>query len=321
MFSLPRGVPLIIGVPAMKDSLPDFLGRLAQSRFTGYARYSFTEALAVLLFSDGALISLVVSRGEARQAGLEALTRLCELAITEEGTVDVYRLSVELTTALHALLHGEALLSGQEVKHLDIQAVTAQLKAKRFNGCIRVYTANRTSLVFYRDGVGFGFFHDGSEGMETTATDSQKIANLPGARLDVLSTRPADQLQALDLLEVVNLPRLWDGTVRARQAEYLKLQAHADEATRARLEIRLARAEEQWRRTAAELLGSMGRSLVDKELRDRGGHGCLLKPAELEAVLAGVERGARLVSGSTKARALVERLRGELSSHLNGAVP
>lgn len=318
MFSLPKGAPVATGVPAMRDSVPEFLGRLGQAAFTGYARYTFPASLCVLLFAQGKLVSLMHSRGGARVAGLEALSELCQKAVSEEGTVDVYRLSPDLVMALHGLLHGEAVVKAQEIKLMDVRGLTAQLKAQRFNGCIRVYTPTRTSLVFYKDGAGFGFFHDGSETMETTATESQKIANLPGARMDVLASRPLDQLEAYDLLEVVNLQKLWDGTVRSRQAEYQKLKQHEEEAERLRREAQLQVVEEAWLRLAGEALGGLGKSLVQKELAGHGGRGGLLKAEQVAAVLAGVEKGAKLVAGPTKVKELLERLRHELHTHLPG---
>jgi hypothetical protein len=321
MLSLPKGAPVATGVPATRDSIPAFLGRLAQAGFTGYARYSFAASLCVLLYSGGKLISVMLTRGGARLAGLEALTELCQRVATEDGVVDVYRLSPDLVMALHGLLHGEAMVRGQEIKLMDVRALTAQLKAQRFNGCLRVYTSTRTSLVFYKDGLGFGFFHDGSEAMETTATESQKIANLPGAKMDVLATRPTEQLQAYDILEVVNLQKVWDATVRSRQADFEKLRAQADEAERLRMESRLAAVEERWKRSAGELLGGLGKNLVHKELADHGGHACLLKPEQVAAVLAGIERGAKLVAGPTKVKDLIDRLRRELETHLAGGPP
>lgn len=314
MFTLPKGAPVATGVPAMRDSVPVFLERLGRSGFTGYARYTFPSSLCVLLFSVGKLLSLQLSRGGARVSGLEALTELCQRTASEEGAVDVYRLAPELVAAVHGLLHGEPMVRGQEVRLMDVRALTAQLKAQRFNGCIRVYTPTRTSLVFYRDGAGFGFFHDGSEVMETTATESQKIANLPGAKMDVVPAKPADQLEAYDLLEVVNLPRVWEAAVRSREAEYRRLQAQQAEAERARVAARLGEVEEAWKRIAAEVLGGLGRTLVQKALADHGGRACLTDPAQVGSVLAEVEKASKLMAGPTKVRDLLDRLRAELTA-------
>ena len=312
MESLPKGAPVITGMPAMQETVPQFLHRLATSRFTGYAQYRFAGAQVVLLFSTGRLVSLLVVREGVRLAGLDALQELCARAASEDGLIDVYRLSPDLTMALHGLLHGDALLRGQEIKLMDVRSLTAKLKAQHFDGCIRVYTQTRTTLVFYKDGVGFGFFHDGAEAMETTATESQKIANLPGAKMDVLASRPTHELQTYDLLEVVNLDKVWDTAVRAHQEEHQRVVAQAEEAQRAHLEARLVALEEALKAIAGEVLGGLGKSVMAKELLTHGGHRCLVEPAEVDAILLGVERSAKLVAGPSKVRDLVDRLRVEV---------
>jgi hypothetical protein len=201
---------------------------------------------------------------------------------------------------------------------MDVKGLTAQLKAQRFNGCIRVHAGTRTSLVFYRDGAGFGFFHDGSEHMETTATESQKIANLPGAKMDVMATRPSEQLQGYDILEVVNLQKLWESIVRSRQVEFDKLRASAEEAERSRLEARLIALEQSLKAIAADVLGSVGKSLLAKELAAQGGHSALVHVDKVGAVLVGVEKGARLVAGATKVKELIDRLKAEVLRQLGG---
>ena len=309
MVSLPKGSPVVTGLPASKETVPQFLSRLAASSFTGYAQYAFARSTTVLLFEAGRLIALVASRGEQRVSGLEGLTELSQWVASEDGIIDVYRLSGELTRSLSGLLHGDTLLRGQEIKLMDVRSLTAKLKAQRFNGCIRVYTPTRTTLVFYRDGAGFGFFHDGSEVMENTAAESQKIANLPGAKMDVLVSRPVEQLQSYDLLEVVNLDKIWGAAVRVHEGD-------AEEAQRLRSAARLSALEESLKTIAAEVLGGLGKSLVAKELAGRGGPHCLLEPAAVEGVLSGVERSAKLVAGPSKTRDLIERLRVEVHRQL-----
>lgn len=317
MVSLPKGAPVVTGMPTTQESVPQFLSRLATSSFTGYAQYRFASAQCVLLFREGKLISLMMARAGHRGSGLEALTELCNRVAIEDGLIDVYRLSADLTLALTGLLHGDVLLREQEIKLMDVRSLTAKLKAQHFSGCIRVYTPTRTTLVFYKGGAGFGFFHDGSEVIEGTASESQKIANLPGAKMDVLASRPDDQLPLYDLLEVVNLGKIWDAAVRARQAEVLQAQSQADATQRAQLEAQLTALEEALRQLAGEILGALGRNLVTKEVSMRGGPACLLEPAAVDAVLAGVERSARLVAGPSKVKDLVDRLRGEVLRQLS----
>ncbi|MDP1830141.1 MAG: hypothetical protein Q8L48_43155 [Archangium sp.] len=316
MLFLPKGVPVATGLPASRDSVPEFLGRLARSGFTGYARYTFAASLVVLLFESGKLISVLVERGTVRVSGLDALTELCGRVASEDGSIDVYRLSPDLTMSLHGLLHGNYEVRAREMKLVDPKALTAKIKAERLNGCVRVYAGTRTSLIFYKDGVGFGFFHDGAETIETTATESQKIATLPGAKMDVLSTRSAEQLQAYDILEMVNLQKVWDASVRANQAQSDALHQKALAAERLQLESSLASLEASLQSIAAECVGPLGKNLVNKELAAQGGRACLMKPDQVVTLLAGIEKGARLVAGASKVREMVERLKAAVTQQL-----
>ena len=316
MLVLPKGVPVATGLPASRDSVPAFLGRLAQSGFTGYARYTFSASVAVLLFESGKLISVMVERGAARATGLEALTELCRRVATEDGSIDVFRLSADLTMALHGLLHGVYEVRAREMRLVDAKALAAKIKTERLNGCVRVYTPTRTSLIFYKEGTGFGFFHDGSQEIELTASESQKIANLPGAKMDVLSTRSAEQLQAYDILEMVNVQKMWDASVRANQAQAEALHAKAAQAERARLDATLSSLEETLKTIASECVGPLGRNLVAKELTALGGRSCLVKPDQVLALLAGIEKGARMVAGASKVREMSDRMKAVIDQQV-----
>ena len=77
-----------------------------------------------------------------------------------------------LYEVITALLHGDVLYQGQELKLLDIRTLHGKLKEDQINGCLRIYTADRIALIFYRGGNAVGFFHDGSTEIETTADTS-----------------------------------------------------------------------------------------------------------------------------------------------------
>ena len=319
MLFLPKGVPLLERQPAWQEVLPTFLSKWSRGQLSGYVRYSFDAALSdsVLIFSQGKLITVKTSNRTAVTSGLEALTALAQRATTEEnGFVDVYRVSPQLVSAINGVLHGEFHLRAQEMKSMDVQGLAAKIKSRKLNGCVRVYTATRCSLIFYRDGAGTGFFHDGSEVIETGATEDQRIANQAGAKMDVMSTPSADQLQAYDLLEMLNVQHIWDHAWRANQARAEELHQRAAALDRQRLDDRLTTLEESLKAIAAAAVGPMGHKLVAQELTNRGGRACLARPAEAQALIANVEKGARMVAGASKVKELVEHLRAELERQL-----
>jgi hypothetical protein len=321
MLFLPKGITVTEGQSASRDPVPSLLAKLAQESFTGYARYSFKTWHGVLPFSGGKLITAKAESEGPPVAGLDALTALCQRATTEVGRLDLYRLTPPLASAVHGVLHGEFHVRARELKALDVQGLAAKIKERKLNGCVRVYTPSRCSLIFYRDGAGTGFFHDGTDTLETTATDEQRIANLPGAKMDVMSTPAPGQLQEWDLLEMVNLPRIWATTFAANRVRAEELHERAMTAERERLDGVLAALEESLKTLAAESLGPMGRNLVTKELGDRGGRSCLTKADQVKALLAGVEKGARLVAGASKVKALTDGLTAEIEKRLSSTGP
>lgn len=300
--------------------MPAFLTRWARSSFTGYARYVFEHAKtdSVLLFLEGKLIAAKTEAGTTLTSGLEAITALCQRATTEDGVVDVYRLTPPVVSAVNGVLHAEYHLRGQELKAIDVQSLAQKIKQRRLNGCVRVQAGNRCSLIFYRDGSGTGFFHDGSDTIESGATDEQRIATLPGAKMDVMSTPAPETLQAWDLLEMVNVQRIFENAWKANQAKADELHQRAAALERHRLDGVLAHLEEALKSLAAASVGQMGRNLVAKEITDRGGRACLARPDDVKALLSNVEKGAKLVAGATKVKELVEKLQSEIDKQLAG---
>lgn len=312
MFHLPKGAAVYTQLAAPLTPAPNFLRSLAATGFTGSVQYTFAASQAVLLFEAGKLISATMSRGGARVSGLDALTDAFTHVVTEGGTIDVYRLSPDLTMCLHAYLQGEALYRDQELRLIDARSLLAQLKAQRLNGCVRVHTQEKSALIFYREGNGIGFFHDGSDHIETTATESQRIAGLPGAKLDVFSTRPPEQLRSYDLLEMVNVDKLWETTVKGHQEQLRKLVADAEGESRREREARLRGTTEALKALAVDGLGKLGASLVDKELPAAD----VLSAPGQAAFLQRFEAGAKLLAGASKVKAVVEAMRQRLAKDL-----
>ena len=315
VFQLPKGAPVVTQLSAAATPGPQFLSSLARQAITGYVAYAFAASQAVLLYDGGRMISATLSRGGGRVSGLEALTELFRRIATEPGTVDVYRLTPDLVMCLHALLQGEVLHKDQDMRLVDAKGLLAKIKADRLNGCLRIYTQEKNALIFYRDGVGIGFFHDGSDRIETQINESQRIAGLPGAKLDVFSTRPPEELRSFDLLEMVNVEKLWDSTVRAHQAQLEKLHADAAASEQRNLEQKLKAVHEGLRALAIEQIGKLGGALVDKELlEDRA---ILLDAEKRTAFLGRIEAGAKLVAGMSKVKALVAQMREKIEAELS----
>ena len=231
MFLLPKGNPLFENLAATKLKLPEVMTKLSSGAFTGYASFVFQSSTTILVFEAGKLVSVLLEDQKGgRQTGFEALSALAELMVTaNSGAMNVYKLSKDLTMCIHALLQGEILYKAQELKLIDIKTLLEKIKEDQLNGCLRIYTEDRSAMIFYKDGNPLGFFHDGSHDIETSSSESQKIAGMPGAKIDLFSTQGVEELMGMDLLEVANVQNIWETTVARHQSANEKVHKERDE--------------------------------------------------------------------------------------------
>lgn len=310
MFLLPKGNPLFENLAASRLRLPEVTTKLSMSAFTGYASFTFSTTVVILVFESGKLVSTSLEeKNGTRQTGMEALTALTELMATSgSGTLSVFKLSRDLTMCIHALLQGEILYRAQELKLIDIKSLLDKIRSDQLNGCLRIYTEERSAMIFYKDGAPLGFFHDGSQDIETSSSESQKIASLPGAKIDLFSTQGVEELMSMDLLEIVNVQKLWDTCLASHQAELSRLDQERTEREQKDAGMRLGALEEQVKTIVVEYVGRVGRGIVEKELNDLGGNSALTDPEKSARLLAGIERSARLLISTTATKQMVDKV-------------
>lgn len=315
MFLLPKGNPLFENLAATKLKLPEVMAKLSNGGFTGYASFIFQTSTVILVFESGKLVSsLLEGQNSKRQTGFEALSELAELMVTSgSGALNVYKLSKDLTMCIHALLQGETLYKAQELKLIDIKSLLEKIKSDQMNGCLRIYTEEHSAMIFYKDGNPLGFFHDGSQDIETSSSESQRIAGLPGAKIDLYSTQSVEELMNMDLLEVANIQNIWETSVAKHQTEMDKINKERHEREQKTVALKLGDLEEQIKTIVSEYVGKVGRGLVDKELADQGGNSCLIDEAGSVKFLAGIERAAKLLISGTNIKAMQEKLNNTIT--------
>lgn len=316
MFLLPKGSPLFENLAVSKLKLPDVLAKLGNGVFTGYASFVFQSSTAILVFEAGKLVSVLVERENGRrEAGFEALSALAELMITTgSGTLNVYKLSKDLTMCIHALLEGETLYKAQELNLIDIKTLLEKVKEDQMNGCLRIYTDEHSAMIFYKGGNPLGFFHDGSSDIETSSSESQKIAGLPGAKIDLFSTQSADELMGTNLLEVTNIQKIWDTCVALHKSEIDKTNLERQERDKKLLSQKLSELEEQVKSIVAEYVGKLGLGIVDKEISENGGNTFLIDADGAEKFMINIERAAKLLISSTNIKLMMGKLSSVIST-------
>ena len=310
MFLLPKGSPLFENLAVSKLKLPDVLLKLSNGSFTGYASFVFQSNTGILVFEAGKLVSVLVEgQNGSRESGFQALSALAELMVsTGSGALNVYKLSKDLTMCIHALLEGETLYKAQDLKLIDINALLKKIKDDQMNGCLRIYTDEHSAMIFYKNGNPLGFFHDGASDIETSPAESQKIAGLPGAKIDLFSTKSAEELMGTNLLEVTNIQKIWDTCVALHKSAIEKTNIERQDRDKKAVSLQLAELEEKVKLIVSEYVGKVGRGIVDKELSDNGGNSCLIDSDSVEKFMKGVERAAKLLVSGTNIKLMMEKL-------------
>ena len=210
MFRLPKGTPLFENLDASELQLDAIITKLADGCFTGYASLNFANAVGILVFESGKLVSVVLETSQGtRLSGFDAMTGLSEQMLASGSTLDVYRLSEDLTMCIQALLEGEVRYRSQELALIDIKTLLERVKNEQMNCCLRIHTQDRSVMIFYKEGNPLGFFHDGSQEIEASPGDSQLLAQDPTAKLDMYTTVSAHELMAHDLRDIINVANVW----------------------------------------------------------------------------------------------------------------
>src|SRR6185369_13183735 len=181
--------PLYEQISTDKVLLPELLEKLGKGHFTGYLNHTSPGFECYCIFAKGKLICAISSEGGRYKTDFEAITLLFDKVNSAGGEINVYRMTADLAMCAHALLLGTRILNGDEVRQVDIKSVLARIKGQGMNGAVRFYTDERSAMMFYKDGVPIGFYHDGIRTIETSPDEARKIAALPGARVDVCSTK------------------------------------------------------------------------------------------------------------------------------------
>jgi len=309
MILLPRGNPVREKVNPGKINLPDALGKLQKSSFTGYLRFEGATGTGVIIFSSGKLISALYEEEADRLIAYDAIARIFELSLAGRLLLDIYKLSAELSMSIHALLHGNTLYKGQELKLIDIKALLLKLKEDKMSGCLRIYTDEKIALIFYKDGNPLGFFHDGSTDIETKADESMSVAKLPGAKVDVLSSGGADEIDLADLMASADLSALWrkaqEMLARTRQN---KQQAESRDKELEQKERRI-RLQSLLRSAAEKHIGRIGVQLVDKEMEKHIPENADWTDAMFGKLLDELSKAAKMVAGPSAIRSMLEDMK------------
>jgi hypothetical protein len=323
MYFLPKANPLYEKITTDKVLLPELLDKLGKGHFTGYLNHATPGFESYCIFAKGKLICAISSEGERDKTGFEAITLLFDKVHSTVGEINIYRMTADLAMCAYALLLGTKVLHGDDVRQVDMKNLLARIKGQDMNGVVRFYTDKRSAMMFYKDGAPFGFYHDDIRTIETTPDEARKVAALPGARVEVRSTKSVEELMLYDLLQMVNLHKLWEaGVVRRISSQPKTASAPARNAPPETVaavgqsDEKLAGLVEDLHEVAMAYLSREGRVLIDKCIAEAGGPAVLHDNDKTEALLKRIEDEARGIDSHAHVEEMVDLIKSEIAGRL-----
>ncbi|MCD6581361.1 MAG: hypothetical protein J7K90_06125 [Desulfuromusa sp.] len=308
MIFLPRGIPVRKKVNPARINLPEAMEKLRIGTFTGYLRFDASQGAGVILFQDGQLISSIfIDKDESeRLIAYDAIAKIFEVSILGSAILNIYRLSEDLVLGIHGLLHGRYLQKSQDLNHFDVRTQLDQIKDEGLTVCLRVYTDDQTALIFYDQGYALGFFHEGDSELEPTADVSASVANLPGAKLDVLEIRSADEIVLADLMGSADLGPIWQRTRKLLLEERHKREETAMRSQKQTSERRRQHTLAIFKTIAGNHIGKFGVAQVEKAFAAIGAD---LNAGEMDKFYIDLRRLASLVAGQAKIMTMIDEMK------------
>lgn len=316
MHFLPKVNPLYEHVSAQKIIIPDVLEKLGKGGFTGYLSYSSTTFESYCIFAKGKLICVISTEDGRDKTGFDAISSLFNKIVITGGEVNVYRMTTDLAMCAHALLLGTKLFNGNEVRHVDIKDTMTHLKNQWLNGVVHFYTNERYAMIFYMNGQPIGFYHDGAKAIETSSEESRKIAALPGARLDVCATKPLEDLMHYDLLQMVNLGKLWEAaSTRNTTSQIKELKTFITEDV-GQCDKKLSELVDDLMEVAMAYLSKEGREVIKNRLQEAGGSSILFDSTKTGIFLGLVEEDAKAIDDTARIFEMIDLMKSEIVGRL-----
>ncbi len=311
MIRLPKGLPVGQNVNPARINLPEAMGKLRGGDFSGYLMFTSDFGDGVVLFKDGQLISsiFVSPDQKLRLIAYDAIARIFELSIRGFASLNIYRVAADLVPYVHVLLHGRYLQQQKDLQHFDVKALLDYLKENETTACLRVYSPERCSLIFFDHGYPLGFFHDKGKDIEVEADLSKSVALDPDSRIDILEVQSVDQLILADLMASADLHPIWQRVRQALLDEQNGKEREVVNQNQQQSERRKQFVLNSLKTIAGTYLGTFGAAQVEKAFSSIGS---VVGHDEMEQFYLELQRLARLVASQSKINEMMKEMRSQV---------
>lgn len=151
---LPKGQAVFEQLNTSFAQLEAMLGELNNDRFTGYVQVIAWNYEGILLLDTGNLVSAVEDSKGQRRVGPAAASAIAIKAREKDGTINVYRLSEEMTELLAGAVKSELVFKDLASDFTSLDKLIAKLSGEKHTGHveIRQNDGQQNASIFLRDG-------------------------------------------------------------------------------------------------------------------------------------------------------------------------
>lgn len=318
MYYLPKANPLYEQISTSKIIISDIFEKLIKGNFTGYLQHTAPQCESFSVFASGIMIGCANSYAGIHTTGSQAVPLMFRQMTNTVGEINVYRMTADIAMCSHALLQGNLIYKNDDVRQVDIKTLLAKLKNAGLCGVVRFSTQERHSMLFFKTGQSIGFYHDGAKTIDNSPEESRKVAALPGARVDVYSTRPLEDLLKQNLLPLESLAAQLAAAKTAPAPATTKpdqnkpLQPALSDSD----QKKLAELIEDLQDVAMAYLSKEGRKIIDMRLQEAGGDAILFNREKTLGFLKSVSIDALKLDTPEHTEEMITLMKSEISERL-----
>ena len=139
---------------------------------------------------------------------------------------------------------------------------------------------------------------------------------MTGARVEICATRTLEELLQYDLLQMINLQKLWESARSRNAAQNLNEAPAAGSAASICSEQKLLELVDDLFEVAGAYLSREGRAIVEKRIKERGGPSQLLDDTKRALFIAQVEADAMICDSHARIDEMIDLMKSEIAGRL-----
>ncbi len=150
----PKGQVVYENLNTSFTQLEAMMNELQSVQFTGYVQLTAWEYVGVLLFDTGKIVNAIEESTEQHRIGPSAAEGIARRGREKDGTLNVYRLSPEMTQLLANLFKSDVIYKDLDNDLTSLDKLVIKMQDEKLTGYIEVKfrKSQDAATIFMRDG-------------------------------------------------------------------------------------------------------------------------------------------------------------------------